>query len=83
MANTPKPVRKAGKQASAAAREEIKKPSVTRTGSTKQSKSEKSFMKTYKSDPKNYIGWKATEPAIKADKKSGPKSSPVAKKKAK
>jgi hypothetical protein len=83
MANTPKPVRKAGKQAGAAAREEVKKPSVTRTGSPKQAKSEKSFMKTYKSDPKNYIGHKSVEPLIKSDKKSGPKSSPVAKKKAK
>jgi hypothetical protein len=83
MANTPKVVRKAGKLAGTAAREEIKKPGVTRTGSPKQSKSEKTFMKTYKSDPKNYVGWKATEPAIKSDKKSGPKSSPAAKKKTK
>ena len=83
MANTPKVVRKAGKLAGAAAREELKKPKVTGKGSPLQTKSEKAFMKTYKSDPKNYIGWKATEPAIKADKKSGPKSSPVAKKKGK
>lgn len=83
MANTAKPIRKAGKLTSAATREEIKKPGVTRKGSPLQTKSEKTFMKTYKSDTKNYAGYKSAEPLIKADKKSGPKSSPVAKKKAK
>jgi hypothetical protein len=83
MANTAKPIRKAGKAAGAAAREEVKKPSVTRTGSPKQAKSEKSFMKTYKSDTKNYVGYKSVEPLIKSDKKSGPKATSAAKKKSK
>lgn len=66
MANTAKPIRKAAKTAVAATKQEMKKPSVTAKGSPLQTKSEKSFMKTYKSDTKNYVGKKVAKTASKA-----------------
>lgn len=70
MANTPKPIRKAAKANVAATKEELKKPSVTYTGSGKQSKAGKSFVKTFNSDKKNYVGKKVQKTVAKAEKRS-------------
>ena len=69
MANAPKPIRKAAKQAVAATKEEIKKPSVAATGSAKQTKSDNSFAKVSPTDKKNYIGKQIAKTVAKAQKK--------------
>jgi hypothetical protein len=72
MPKTPKPVRRAGRLAARAAKEEIKKPSVTRTGSRLQTKSEKAFVSTYKADTNNYVGKKIAKTVDKMEKKKKP-----------